>query len=167
MVGNQAHTDPTDTIMHLSLEQVLPDGVVLAIHRGLGFIAILTCDEQQPQMTAAQQFSVYEMLLLVPILLSYPHFCHYETLFASFAGGTTEAEVEKARVRLSRAKERGEWDVLMRPVRNLLSRARLKLHPLGITILSLFETGYVLEAHTKESLRRKRVRASINKGAYP
>ena len=166
MVGNQPHTDLTESITHLSLAQVLPDGVVLAIHRTLGFVALLSCDEQHPQMQAAQFFSPSEMLLLLPVMLSYPHFCHYETLFASFSGGTTEAEVEQAHRLLSRAKERGEWDVVMRPVRNMLSRARLKLHPLGITILSLFETGYVLQAHTGESLRRKRVRASRKKGAY-
>lgn len=166
-MGNQVHTGPTDTIIHLSLERVLPDGVVLAIHRDLGFVALLTCDEQQPQMKAAQQCSSYEMMLLVPILLSYPNFCHYEALFASFSGGTTEAEVEQARRLLWRAKERGEWGVVMRPVRNMLSRARLKLHPLGMTIPSLFETGYVLEVHPEGSLRRKRVRASMKKEWYP
>jgi hypothetical protein len=103
------HANESTPILHLHLEYVLPDGFVLAIHRDLGFVATMTCDKQQPQMKAAQQFSSYEMMLLVPILLSYPHFCHYETLFASFSGGTTEAEVEQAHRLLSRAKERGEW----------------------------------------------------------
>jgi hypothetical protein len=48
-LGNQARTDPTERIMHLSLVQVLPDGVVLALHRELGFAAIFTCDEREPQ----------------------------------------------------------------------------------------------------------------------
>ncbi len=40
-MSNQAHTDPTESITHLSLAQVLPDGVVLALHHELGFAAIL------------------------------------------------------------------------------------------------------------------------------
>ncbi len=51
-----AHTDPPESIIHLSLAQVLLDGVVLAIHRTHGVVALLTCDEQQPQMKAAQFF---------------------------------------------------------------------------------------------------------------
>ncbi len=51
-------TSPTGepSIVHLPLEQVLPDGAMLALHRDLGFVAILTCDEQHPQMKAAQFF---------------------------------------------------------------------------------------------------------------
>jgi hypothetical protein len=162
-VGSLAYPEPPESIIHLPLAQVLPDGVVLALHRKLGFVALLTCHEQHPQVKAAQFFPPSEMLVLLPVMLSYPHFCHYETLFAGFSGGTTEADVEKARRLPSCAKERGKWDMMMRPVRNMLSRARLKLHPLGITVLSLFETGYVLEAHTADSLRRKRVRASIKR----
>lgn len=106
-MGSLAPTEPPEGIIHLSLAQVLPDGVVLAIHRKLGFVALLTCDEQHPQMKAAQFFPPSEMLVLLPVMLSSPHFCHYETLFASFSGGTTEAEVEQAHRLLSRAKERG------------------------------------------------------------
>ncbi len=56
MVGNQTHPGPMDTMLHLHLEQVLPDRVVFAVHLDLGFAAILTCAEQQPQMKAAQFF---------------------------------------------------------------------------------------------------------------
>jgi thiamine pyrophosphate-dependent acetolactate synthase large subunit-like protein len=55
-VGNQAHTDRTDSMLHLSLEQVLPDRVVFALHRDLGFAAIMTCDGGKAQMKAAQFF---------------------------------------------------------------------------------------------------------------
>jgi hypothetical protein len=53
-VGSFAPINPPERIMHLSLAQVLPDGVVFALHRTLGFAAILTCDEHSPQMRAAQ-----------------------------------------------------------------------------------------------------------------
>jgi hypothetical protein len=130
----------------------------------LDLIVLLTCHEQSPQLVSAQQFTATEMMVLLPVLFSHPDFCHYETLFASFSGGTTEADIEKARIRLLRAKERGNWDVLMRPVRNIISRARLKLHPIGITVLSLFEAGYVLEPFTDRSLGYKRIRARPGKG---
>jgi len=42
------------------------------------------------------------------------------------------------------AHESGEWDALMCPMRNVLSRLRLKLRPFGIEIVSLVEVGYAL-----------------------
>jgi len=89
-VGNQAHTDLTDILLHLSLEQVLPDGVVFALHRDLGFAAIMTCYGGHPQMSAAQFFPPIEMATLLPLLLSHPAYCPNEYLLASFSGGTTE-----------------------------------------------------------------------------
>jgi hypothetical protein len=156
MVGNQTHLSPRDTMLHLHLEQVLPDGVVLAMHRDLGFVAILTCAEQQPQMKAAQFFPPSEMATLFPLLVSHPAYCPNEYLLASFSGGTTEKDIERARHRLLRAKERSEWDMLMRPMRNALSRVRHKLNTLQIDVRSIFETGYLLRPYTEGQFRRLR-----------
>jgi hypothetical protein len=156
MVGNQTHPSPRDTMLHLHLEQVLPDGVVFAVHRDLGFAAILTCAEQQPQMKAAQFFPPSEMATLLPLLLSYPAYCPNEYLLASFSGGTTETDIQRARTRLLRAKERGEWDMMMRPMRNALSRVRHKLNTLQIDVRSIFETGYLLRPYTEGQFRRLR-----------
>jgi len=141
--------------MHLSLVQVLPDGVVFALHRALGFAAILTCDAHSPQMRAAQFFTPVEVTTLLPLLLSHPEYCPNEYLFASFSGGTTEQDIERARHQL-RAKELGEWDILMRPLRNYLSRVRHKLNILNIDVRSIFETGYLLRPYTEGQYRRLR-----------
>jgi hypothetical protein len=142
--------------VNLPLEQVLPEGVVFAVHRELGFVAILTYNGQSPQMTAAQFFTLVEMATLLPLLVSHPDYCPNEYLLASFLGGTTEQNIERSRNRLLSAKERGEWDLLMRPMRNALSRVRHKLNTLHIDVRSIFETGYVVLPYTEGQYRRLR-----------
>jgi hypothetical protein len=78
------------------------------------------------------------------------------TFFDNFSGGTTEGDVEKARRRLFRAKESGEWDMMMRTMRNSLSRVRMKLNTLKIDVRSIFETGYLLRPYTEGQFRRLR-----------
>jgi hypothetical protein len=107
-------------------------------------------------MRAAQFFTPVEVTTLLPLLLSHPEYCPNEYLFASFSGGTTETDIEWARHRLLRAKERGEWDVLMRPMRNYLSRVRHKLNTLRIDVRSIFETGYLLRPYSEGQYRRLR-----------
>ncbi len=138
--------------MHLSLEQVLPEGVVFTVHRDLGFAAILTYNGQSPQMRAAQFFPPTEMATLLPLLVSHPAYCPNELLLASFSGGTTETDIERARNWLLRAKARGEWDMLMQPMRNALSRVRHKLNTLQIDVRSIFETGYLPRPYIEGSI---------------
>jgi len=45
---------------------------------------------------------------------------------------------------LHEAQVEGIWDQEMRPVRNVLSRARLKMRAFRIEISSILETGYIL-----------------------
>lgn len=151
----QADTN-TDRILHLHLEGILSDGVLLAIHLDLGFVALLTCDGEHPQMRAAQFFAPLEMATLVPLVVSHPDYCPNEYLLASFSGGSTETDIEQARNRLLGSKERGEWDLLMRPMRNYLSRVRMKLNTLQIDVRSIFETGYLLRPYTEGQYRRLR-----------
>jgi len=158
IVTNQGNIDKAESILHLSLEQVLPNGAVLAMHLDLGFAVLLTCNEQTPHMKAAQSFPPSEMATLMPLLVSYPDYYPNEFLLASFSGGTTEADIEKARNRLLRAKERGEWELMMRPMRNALSRVRMKLNRLGIDVRSIFETGYLLRPYAEGQYRRLRRR---------
>jgi hypothetical protein len=143
-------------IMHFSLEQVLPKGEVLAVHRGLGIAAILTSDGASPRMRAAQLFPPMEMAMLLPLVFSQPDYAPNELLLASFSGGTTEQDIEQARNRLLRAKERGEWDLMMRPMRNSLSRVRQKIITLHVDVRSIFETGYTLIPYTEGQYRRMR-----------
>jgi len=143
-------------IVHFSLEGLLPKGEMLAVNRELGFASILTYDGQSPRILAEQYFTPTEISMLMPLLVSYPDYCPNEQLLASFSGGTTEADIEESRKRLLRAKERGEWDMMMRPMRNALSRVRMKLNTLGIDVRSIFETGYLLRPYSEGQYRRLR-----------
>ncbi|HEX4716564.1 MAG TPA: hypothetical protein VH164_16725, partial [Ktedonobacteraceae bacterium] len=109
-----------------------------------------------PTLLAEQQFSSSEMSILVPLLQSHPHYCPYEVLLASFnCGNTTDASVERYRLRLQEAQFAGVWDYEMRPVRNILSRARFKLRDFGIEISSILETGYILISLPMRKIQRE------------
>jgi len=114
-------------IVHFSLEGLLPTGELLAVNRQFGFASILTYDGHSPLVVAEQSFQPTEMRMLLPLVRSYPDYAPNELLLASFSGGTTEEEVHLARQRLLCARERGEWDEIMRPMRNALSRVRQKI----------------------------------------
>jgi hypothetical protein len=68
-------------------------------------------------------------------------------LWTSFAWNTTEQEaVTQARSRLQAALEQGSWDEEMWPVRNAISRTRLKLNTMGLDALKVIQLGYILVA---------------------
>ena len=102
-------------------------------------------DNSYPYLLAEQQFTASELCVLIPLLKHHPHYCPYEVLLASFNNGNiNEATIERSRNRLYEAQLEGIWDQEMRPVRNVLSRARLKMRAFSIEISSILETGYVL-----------------------
>ena len=143
-------------IVHFSLEGLLPTGEVLAVNRQLGFASILKNIGESPQILAEQDFAANEMRILLPLVSSYPDYCPNELLLASFTGTTTKEDVDLARQRLLRAREQGEWDTTMRPIRNYVSRVRQKIITLHFDVTSLFETGYILIPYTQGQHRRMR-----------
>jgi hypothetical protein len=139
-------------ILHRVLPGLLPDGYRLAVHRRLGIVTVMTCGEAQEgtgmlaHLTHQQSFTPTELSLLLSLIESSPDYCPNEVLLAHYTFGewrplSTE-EVAAARKRLRKAEQAGTAKDLLRPLRNLLSRTRLKLHALGLTITSLLETGY-------------------------
>ena len=123
----------------------LPEGHTLVLYRPLGTLSLMNYNVGQSKLVAQQQFTRSELLLLIPLLELHPNYCPLEVLLASFnANNLTEKAVAFARRRLYEAKELGKWDDELRPVRNVLSRTRLKMFDLGIDIKSVLETGYVL-----------------------
>jgi hypothetical protein len=134
-----------ENILHFSLEGPLLVSHTLALNMTLGTLSYLSCSDGQPQLLLQQQFTNSELSMLRPLLESFPHYCPYEVLFASFYHGTiTDQMVAHYRRRLQAALETDVWEQEIRPVRNVLSRTRLKLRAFGINILSILETGYVL-----------------------
>jgi hypothetical protein len=142
------HIQPADDeILHFSLDDLLPEGHTLALNASLGTLSLIanSHDNSYPYLLAEQQFTTSEMCVLVPLLKYHPHYCPYEVLLASFYNGNiNETNIERSRNRLYEAQLEGIWDQEMRPVRNVLSRARLKMRAFRIEISSILETGYVL-----------------------
>lgn len=140
--------EPTnEVIMHFELAKLLPAGQTLALNTKLGTLSLLASQSETPHpiVLGEQQFSVNEIRVLLPLLQLYPHYCPYEVMLASFnCGNTSEATVERFRVRLEEARFADVWDYEMRPTRNILSRTRFKLRELGIEVSSILETGYLL-----------------------
>lgn len=142
----QVQPDDED-ILHFSLEGLLPSEWTLALNVSLGTLSLIADDPGRPHpcMLAEQQFTSSELGVLMPLLRSYPHYCPYEVMLASFNHGhVSDATVERSRQKLYEAQLAGIWDQEMRPVRNVLSRTRLKMRSFGIEISSILETGYVL-----------------------
>jgi hypothetical protein len=134
-----------DVILHVSLQGALPPAHTLALHRILGILSYIVTDSDRPRLIAQQQFTSSEISLLLPLLDSYPHYCPYEVLFAHFYHTVvTDQVVARCRERLQEALEDGTWEVEIRPMRNMLSRVRLKMRVLGMEISSILETGYIL-----------------------
>ncbi len=142
------HVQPTDDeILHFSLDDLLPEGHMLALNLSLGTLSLIanSRDNSYPYLLAEQQFTTSELCVLIPLLKSYPYYCPYEVLLASFNNGNVnETTIERSRKRLYEAQLEGIWDQEMRPVRNVLSRARLKMRAFRIEISSILETGYIL-----------------------
>ncbi|GCE09467.1 hypothetical protein [Dictyobacter aurantiacus] len=135
----------SEEILHFSLQGLLPAGHTLALNTSLGTLSHLACKDERPYMLMEQQFTTSESCVLLPLLEAYPYYCPYEVLLASFnSGRVTEAAIARSRKRLMEAQEAGVWDQEMRPVRNVLSRTRLKTRSFGIEISSILETGYIL-----------------------
>ncbi len=136
-----------ESVMHFSLPGLLPQDQILALNQALGVLSCLSYNHEGPRLLAQQLFTSSELSVLRPLIESYPDYCPYEVLFASFnyGGYISEKNVLESRKMLQEAMEDGTWDQELRPLRNVLSRTRLKLRDFGIEINSILETGYMLK----------------------
>src|SRR5579863_5137671 len=129
-----------DDILHFSLQGLLPADHILALNTTIGTLSHLASSQDRPQMIMQQQFTSSEINLLMPLLEAYPYYCPYEVLLASFSmSKLTDANIARCKKRLEEAQEAGVWELEMRPVRNVLSRTRMKTRAFGIDILSILE----------------------------
>jgi hypothetical protein len=136
-------------IVHYTLAGLLPPGQVLALNRELAILSRLAIEEDEepwPRLLLQEQFSPNEERILYPLLEQYPHFCPHEALLANFyTSQLTDAQVERYRQRLQEARAAGVGDYELRPMRNILSRTRLRLRKFGIEVCSILDTGYMLK----------------------
>lgn len=152
----QAHTpvvSEASIFPSYPLPGLLPEGALLVFNPTLATLVCLDYDHDQdaPRLLAEQQFSPNEACLLRPLLASYPDYCAYEVLHASFYSppdsplfDLRDPVVAHSRKRLEAMRKQGRWDEDMRPLRNALSRVRLKLHMLSIDVKSILDTGCLL-----------------------
>jgi hypothetical protein len=132
-----------EPIQSLSVPDVLPG--VLVLHRSLGVLVHLTCEQNIPCLLWAQRFTENEQAVLLPLFAWHPDYCPLEAMLASFSGSTSEQAIERARKQLYAAMDAGEVELLLRPMRNVLSRVRAKLREVGIEIATLVSLGYLLK----------------------
>lgn len=141
----KASTLVDSDILHFSLDEALPSGQTLALNIAHNSLLLLSASGDRAQLLMQQQFTDAEISLLLPLLTSFPDYCPYEVLFANFyKGNTEESTVDRARKKLYEALEEGIWDYEMRPLRNALSRTRLKIRAMGLDVTAILETGYIL-----------------------
>ncbi|HEX6484905.1 MAG TPA: hypothetical protein VF043_39170 [Ktedonobacteraceae bacterium] len=133
----------SEPMQFLSVPDMLPG--VLVLHRCLGVLVHLTCEQDTPCLLWAQRFTDHEQSVLLPLFTWHPDYCPLEVMLASFSGSTSEQGVERARKQLYAAMEAGEVELLLRPMRNVLSRVRIKLREAGIEIATLVSLGYLLK----------------------
>ena len=92
------------------------------------------------EIVEQQLLTPSEMYMIEELLNTYPEYCPSEVLLSALTGKS----IEQCQEKVLWALEEGAIDVVMRPIRNLLGRCRMKLHPFGIQIISPNKVGYVL-----------------------
>jgi DNA-binding winged helix-turn-helix (wHTH) protein len=128
-----------------SLPGVLPEGHVLVLNThpySLSTFVLTQLSAEVYGLVAQEVVTELEMYVLVALLEAYPHYCPYEVLQAAI----TDEVLSHARTTVYRAAEHRTMDRAMKPIRNILSRSRAKLHTFGIDIRSLHGEGYILAA---------------------
>jgi hypothetical protein len=146
---------PEEEIEHFTLGDMFPTGHVFALHLPLKTLTHLRLDPDfpYPKLLAQVQFTERELDLVQPLYQNYPQFVPYEVMWVCYNRGfayLNERTLTKARQRLEEARlEEGLWDAEMRPMRNVVTRTRSKLHEVGLEVVSMLATGYMLMKHPK------------------
>ena len=128
-----------------TLPGVLPEGHVLVLNThpySLSTFVLTQLSADVHGLVAQEVLTELEMYMLVALLEAYPHYCPYEVLQAAI----TDEVLNHARATVHRAVEHRTLDRSMKPIRNILSRCRAKLHTFGIDIHSIHAEGYILTA---------------------
>src|SRR6266568_183047 len=125
------------------LPGVLPEGHVLVLNThaySLSTYVLTELSAERHGLVAQEVLTELEMYVVLALLEAYPQYCPYEVLRAAI----TDEVLSRARTTVHRAVEHKTLDHSMKPIRNILSRCRAKLHAFGIDIRSLHAEGYLL-----------------------
>ena len=136
---------PTQQFRFFPLPWVLPEGHVLVLNTHAYSLSTYVLTELSAAMhglVAQEVVTELEMYVLLALLEAYPQYCPYEVLQAAI----TDEVLSRARSSVHRAVEHKTLDRSMKPIRNILSRCRAKLHAFGIDVRSIHAEGYILTA---------------------
>jgi hypothetical protein len=133
-MNSTAPLDRPDRFHSYTLE-VLPPESRLWIDRQHQAVLVLDGD---CRIAGLEILTGSEWLIMLALLADIPPFCTYEKLYAAFYGMPYEQALEELR----EAWNSPAWEIMMRSVRNIISRLRIKIRTLGIEISNMSETGY-------------------------
>ena len=129
-------------LLHLALDGLLQAQQILVVNPSIRTATLLShAPDGEAQVIAQQHFSPNGMLVLVPLLQSYPYYCPYEVLLASlFSLSLDEARRQLQDIR----------DIAIRSVRRAIGSLIAGLRALGLQVRSIRNAGYLVEALSKE-----------------
>ena len=135
----------TQQFRFFTLPRVLPEGHVLVLNThaySLSTYVLTELSAERHGLVAQEVLTELEMYVVLALLEAYPQYCPYEVLRAAI----TDEVLSRARTTVHRAVEHKTLDRSMKPIRNILSRCRSKLHAFGIDVRSIHAEGYILTA---------------------
>ena len=135
----------TQQFRFFTLPSVLPEGHVLVLNThaySLSTYVLTELSAERHGLVAQEVLTELEMYVLLALLEAYPQYCPYEVLRTAI----TDEVLSRARTTVHRAVEHKTLNRSMKPIRNILSRCRAKLHAFGIDVRSIHSEGYILTA---------------------
>jgi hypothetical protein len=135
----------TQQFRFFTLQGVLPEGHVLVLNThaySLSTYVLTELSAERHGLVAQEVLTELEMYVLLALLEAYPQYCPYEVLRTAI----TDEVLSRARTTVHRAVEHKTLNRSMKPIRNILSRCRAKLHAFGIDVRSIHAEGYILTA---------------------
>ena len=135
----------TQQFRFFTLPRVLPEGHMLVLNTHAYSLSTYVLTELSAEvhgLVTQEVLTELEMYVVLALLDAYPHFCPYEVLQAAI----TDEVLSRARTTVYRAVEHKTLNRSMKPIRNILSRCRAKLHAFGIDVRSIHAEGYILTA---------------------
>ena len=136
---------PTQQFRFFTLPRVLPEGHVLVLNThaySLSTYVLTELSAERHGLVAQEVLTELEMYVVLALLEAYPQYCPYEVLRTAI----TDEVLSRARTTVHRAVEHKTLNRSMKPIRNILSRCRAKLHAFGIDVRSIHAEGYILTA---------------------
>lgn len=122
------------------LSDLLPACCWMTVDEELRVVSLLCSGEEGVQITQQQQFTDQEYDLLCLMLDGYPDYVPLADALSCLTGRNLGA----CRKEVNQALDEGYIEEVIRPVRNLMSRIRIKFRRFGLDIKSIIGTGYIV-----------------------